>query len=87
MYPAFTKYFDDSLTNYYPHDVQKAKELLSEAGYPDGFTMEPSCSRSPSEKYAPVSVLCSSLISSIKSPRFFSPAYCRRFSLRIMAVC
>ena len=39
MYPAFTKYFDDSLTDYYPHDVQKAKELLSEAGYPNGFAM------------------------------------------------
>ena len=41
MYPAFTKYFDDSLTDYYPHDVQKAKELLSEAGYPNGFAMLP----------------------------------------------
>ena len=39
MYPAFTKYFMDELTDYYPHDVQKAKELLSQAGYPNGFTM------------------------------------------------
>lgn len=39
MYPAFGKYFDDSLTNYYTHDVEKAKELLAEAGYPDGFEM------------------------------------------------
>ncbi|MBR0281387.1 MAG: ABC transporter substrate-binding protein, partial [Oscillibacter sp.] len=39
MYPAFSKYFDDTLTDYYPHDAEKAKELLSDAGYPDGFTM------------------------------------------------
>ena len=39
MYPAFGKYFDDSLTHYYEHNVEKAKELLSEAGYADGFSM------------------------------------------------
>ena len=39
MYPAFGKYFDDSLTNYYTRDVEKAKSLLAEAGYPDGFDM------------------------------------------------
>lgn len=39
MYPAFGKYFDDSLTNYYPHDAEKAKALLAGAGYPDGFSM------------------------------------------------
>lgn len=38
MYPAFTKYFDDSLTDYYQADVEKAKELLAQAGYPDGFS-------------------------------------------------
>jgi peptide/nickel transport system substrate-binding protein len=39
MYPAFGKYFDDSLTHYYEYNVEKAKELLSEAGYADGFSM------------------------------------------------
>ena len=39
MYPAFGKYFDDSLPNYYTHDVEKAKALLADAGYPDGFSM------------------------------------------------
>ena len=39
VFPAFTKYFDESLVGYYEHDVKKAKELLTQAGYPDGFDM------------------------------------------------
>ncbi len=39
MYPAFGKYFDSSLTSHYIPDLQKAKGLLAEAGYPDGFSM------------------------------------------------
>ncbi len=39
MYPGFGKYFLPELTNYYPHDVEKAKALLAEAGYPEGFDM------------------------------------------------
>ena len=39
MFPSFGKYYDDSLTDYYPHDVAKAKELLAQAGYPNGFEM------------------------------------------------
>ena len=38
-YPAFGKYFDESLTNYYTKDVEKAKSLLADAGYPNGFEM------------------------------------------------
>ncbi|MCR4712688.1 MAG: ABC transporter substrate-binding protein [Clostridia bacterium] len=37
MFPAFKKYFMDDLTNYYEQDTAKAKELLAEAGYPNGF--------------------------------------------------
>ena len=39
MYPAFSKYFDGSLTDYYTYDPDKAVELLTQAGYPDGFDM------------------------------------------------
>ena len=39
MYPAFGKYFDESLTDYYTYDVEGAKALLAEVGYPDGFEM------------------------------------------------
>ena len=37
MFPAFGKYFMPELTDYYTKDLDKAKALLAEAGYPDGF--------------------------------------------------
>ncbi len=39
VFPAFETYYDGELENAYQRDVEKAKELLTEAGYPDGFTM------------------------------------------------
>ena len=39
MFPSFSKYYDESLTDYYTPNLEKAKELLAEAGYPDGFEM------------------------------------------------
>lgn len=39
MYPAFQKYFRPELVDYYSYDVEKAKQLLADAGYPDGFEM------------------------------------------------
>ena len=39
MFPSFAKYYDDTLTDYYTQDIEKAKALLAEAGYPDGFEM------------------------------------------------
>ena len=39
VFPSFTKYYDESLVDYYTVDQQKAKDLLKEAGYENGFTM------------------------------------------------
>ena len=39
MYPAQTKYFMPELADNYKQDVEKAKDLLAQAGYPDGFSM------------------------------------------------
>ena len=38
MFPSFTKYFDASLADNYSYDVERAKELLAQAGYADGFS-------------------------------------------------
>lgn len=39
MIPAFEKYHLPELADAYPQDLEKAKTLLTEAGYPDGFKM------------------------------------------------
>lgn len=38
MFPAFEKYYMPELNDVYNQDFNKAKELLAEAGYPDGFS-------------------------------------------------
>ncbi|MGN1147342.1 MAG: ABC transporter substrate-binding protein [Lachnospiraceae bacterium] len=38
MFPAFGKYYMPELNDVYTKDIEKAKELLADAGYPDGFT-------------------------------------------------
>ena len=38
MYPNFGKYFDASLADTYGYNPDKAKQLLSEAGYENGFS-------------------------------------------------
>ena len=37
MFPAFGRYFVPELTDYYTQDIEKAKALLKEAGYENGF--------------------------------------------------
>lgn len=38
MIPAFKKYYNASTETTYSKNIEKAKALLAEAGYPDGFT-------------------------------------------------
>ncbi len=40
MFPAFSKYYMEELNDKYPYNVEKAKGLLKEAGYEDGFTFK-----------------------------------------------
>ena len=40
MIPAFSKYYNEETESVYTRDVEKAKELLAEAGYPDGFDLK-----------------------------------------------
>ena len=46
--------YDDSLTPY-PYDPEKAKQLLSDAGFPDGFKMDMAC---PSGAYTNFEEVC-----------------------------
>ncbi|MDO5344271.1 MAG: ABC transporter substrate-binding protein [Lachnospiraceae bacterium] len=39
MFPAFEKYYMPELAERYEQDLEKARELLTEAGYPDGFSL------------------------------------------------
>lgn len=38
MFVGFGKYLNEDVVNMYSYNIEKAKELLTEAGYPEGFT-------------------------------------------------
>ena len=52
MYPGLKKYYDEEYAHYYDQDYEKAKELLKEAGYPDGLIWRlPSALRTAACRY------------------------------------
>ena len=38
MFSSFSKYYNTQLDMTYSYNIEKAKELLKQAGYPDGFS-------------------------------------------------
>ncbi|MCL2070397.1 MAG: ABC transporter substrate-binding protein [Treponema sp.] len=38
--PGLVNVYDESLRDPYPHNIERARELLAEAGYEDGFSLE-----------------------------------------------
>lgn len=52
IFGAETAAYDEELEDAYPYDPEKAKELLAEAGYPDGITLtQPQTSFVPESEY------------------------------------
>lgn len=39
VFPTYLPSFDKKLDNYYAYDIAKAKKLMADAGYPNGFTL------------------------------------------------
>jgi peptide/nickel transport system substrate-binding protein len=40
IFPTYSPGYDGSLNSYYTYDPTKAKQLLAQAGYPNGFTLD-----------------------------------------------
>ena len=53
-------YPGDDVAAVYPQDVTKAKELLAEAGYPNGFTVKMDC---PNNRYVNDEKICQAVVS------------------------
>ena len=39
MHPGFHRYFHEALVDFYPHNPERARQLLAQAGYSDGFSL------------------------------------------------
>lgn len=51
--------FDPALNEPYAHDPEKARALLAEAGYPDGFALQMDC---PNDRYVNDEVICQAIV-------------------------
>jgi peptide/nickel transport system substrate-binding protein len=52
IFPTFSPSYDESLDSFYEYDPEKAKDLLEQAGYGDGFTLKmPSTSALPANNF------------------------------------
>ena len=78
LWPTGSAYSDPSLVNYYAYNQQKAKQLLSAAGYPNGFSA--SVQVSPAleqvfevlqQEWAPLGVKITSVTSANSTTDFF----------------
>ena len=95
MYPAFDKYFDASLVDYYDYNIEKARQLLEEAGYPDGFDLEITVPSSYTPHVDAATVLVSQLseigvratIKLVDMPTWLAEAYTeRKFQSTVIGV-
>ncbi|MFN3546888.1 MAG: ABC transporter substrate-binding protein [Mesorhizobium sp.] len=57
--PPFVNGYDAALDAYGPPDYDKAKALLAEAGYPDGFTVDLHC---PNDRYLNDEAICQAFV-------------------------
>jgi len=51
--------FSEALNERLPHDPEKARELLAEAGYPDGFALTMDC---PNDRYVNDEAICQAVV-------------------------
>ncbi|MCD7752176.1 MAG: ABC transporter substrate-binding protein [Lachnospiraceae bacterium] len=61
MIPALTTWYEESTADMYTYDVEKAKELLAEAGYADGFDLTISVPSSYSQHVDTAQIIASQL--------------------------
>ncbi|MCF0142607.1 MAG: ABC transporter substrate-binding protein [Parasporobacterium sp.] len=95
MVPSAAKYYNAATETVYTHDVEKAKELLKEAGYPDGFefTITVPNNYAPHEGAAQVIKEClaevgiTAIINTVEFTTWHSEAYTdRNYDATIVAV-